>query len=309
MSRLERWWAGIPESRKKELADAITQEKTKAAAWLKKHEPMLPHETDGRDSRVGLYQFTLMHTDELGDRLDDRDGIEFAGETYRDIVEHPVAGSLGDEEKARAYLGLESTLEKVSESAGDYHSLLQSSGPLGSSWRLVEKSLGNFYYGGCDDLKPDQFVRLERSKTQPRRKQWRNGRVNPLLRKVWDSAEGRLVEEKIAKFYPTRVTTRMAWDADARIFREIPFTEFNPHDPEGLESVRRAIAKKSPQRVGSLPDPNELAPAKPISVPVGPMREWDGDESVPVYRDWLESGDYEALRQFRQRLGARGKIA
>ena len=278
------------------------EEKKDAEAWMAKHGYKLPHENAGDDARISLYQFTTQQTDEINP--DDRDGVTFANESFReDVSGQPASLEELDEEKIRAYLGLDSTLDRVAETAGEYQSL-ESSGPLASSWRLVEKALGSFYRGGSEGITEEQWLRLEQSNNKrPVRKQWRNGRTNLLLRKVWDSVEERLVDQQLTKFYTVRWTTRMAFDATAGEFREIKRLDFNPFDQSAvLDMERRRMDRNSPRRVEILPAPEPIATSELLKHPAGPAREWDGDESVPAYRDWLDSGDYEALQRFRVRI-------
>lgn len=271
-------------------------------AWLHRYGHKLPHPDAGRDDHVVRYKFLPTAADELDERLDDRDGADFADETFQaDTTGQPQSLKELDEEKIAAYLGLESTLDKVTDTG--YLSSSTSSGSLKSTWLRVEKMLGSFYYGGGDGLSPTQWLELENSENKkPRKKQYRGPRENPMLRKVWDSVNQELIEKHIKKFCPTRVTTRMAWDETIREFREVPFTEFNPYDDHGLEQERRVMEKKSPRRVASLPDGNEMAPAMPVTFPVGPMREFNGDRSDPRFQEWLRVRDYEALLRFRAKI-------
>jgi hypothetical protein len=93
-------------------------------------------------------------------------------------------------------------------------------------------------------------------------------------------------------------------------FARSKFTEFNPHDTEALEHERRVMYKKSPRRVETLLDSNELIPGIPVSRPKGPVREWsEGTKDTvaskladPRFQEWLRSGAYDGLLAFREHL-------
>lgn len=278
MTRVEAWWAAVPKSRKQRIAAAIDRDETKAAAWLKKNESLLPLVDAGRDStNVQQYAYFAAHdTRDIDDN--DRDGADFAAEFNKDeSPKHRDRGTLADEEKARAYLGLTSTLDTVAEES-EFHSI--DSGTLRSSWYKVEKILRR-QFAHPAELTPDEWVRRET-----------NLRIVPTRHQVRG-------ERKSPPKYPTRGTTGMAWDATAGTFREVIRAEHNPYEQAAaLEHERRVMHKKSPRRVEVLPDYNEMAPAKPVTYPTGPVREWD--ESA--YLEWLDSRDYDALVAFRRRI-------
>jgi hypothetical protein len=168
-SALDRWWASVSRREKQKLAGAIRREKKRAKEWLAKHEAELPQEGDGRDStNIQPYKYFHRHdTRDLGvdDNLNDQDGADIAQQSDKlEPSEHKDTGTMRDEEAARVYLGLATTLDKVTESFGETsRTSLVSSGTLRSSWSRIEKALGNYY------------------DSNGKRKQWRGERRTPPL--------------------------------------------------------------------------------------------------------------------------------
>ncbi len=270
-SALDRWWASVSRREKQKLAGAIRREKKRAKEWLAKHEAELPQEGDGRDStNIQPYKYFHRHdTRDLGvdDNLNDQDGVDFAQQS--DILEpseHKDTGTMRDEEAARVYLGLTTTLDKITESFGETsRTSLVSSGTLRSSWSRIEKALGNYY------------------DSNGKRKQWRGERQVPPL-------------------HVYRQVSKMAYDETTGQFYPVTFAEFNPYDAEALESMRRRIGNKSKLHQPGFGDTNEMMPGRPLSYPTGPVRDWSGDKNDGGYRMWLQSGNYEGLVAFRKSL-------
>jgi hypothetical protein len=300
MSRLDRWWKTVPQRTKQKFNAQSRREQREAEKWLKMHQSewwetrhgRIPTDGDGRDSaHIEPYAYFVSHDtrEDLGDNLDDRDGAAFsalADQSEQDAPEampdHRDLASLVDEEKVAAYFGLASTLDTVEKTVGEVSPEIApafevTSGPLRSSWFRVEQALRRF----CSQ------------DGKGKRHQVRGGRV--------------VIADD---FRPSRTSTKMAFDPQAGDFREVRFTEFNPHDTEALEHERRVMYKKSPRRVETLPDNNELIPGIPVSRPKGPARKWsEGTKDTvaskladPRFQEWLRSGAYDGLLAFREHL-------
>jgi len=262
-------------------------EKKIADAWLMKYASRLPSENAGDDERVGLYEFTLANTDELD--ADDQDGVEFSQESFR------VAGPrdprvVSDAEKDHANAG-ESTLDKVAESEAESEaeSIEESSGPLKSSWRLIEKSLASMFKHRPDKLSPSQWVRWERSKAKLGSIQHRGSRKDLRVQNSWDRAWQDFVGLLPETFFTTRWSTQKAFDFLANDFREV-------------------------QRFEVL--------SERLTAP-GPVREWPEDiahemngaglttkQKVAVMREhprlgaWLELKNYDAWLRYHESICA-----
>lgn len=268
-SALDRWWASVSRREKQKLAGAIRREKKRAKEWLAKHEAELPHEDDGRDStNIQPYKYFHRHdTRDLGvdDNLNDQDGVDFAQQSDKlEPSEHKDMGTIREEEAARAYFGLTSTLD-IADSGELSGASKTTSGTLRSSWSRIEKTLGNCY------------------NSNGKRKQWRSERQTPPL-------------------HVFRHVTKMAYDEKTGEFYPVTFAEFNPYDAEALESMRRRIGNKSKLHQPGFGDMNEMMPGRRLSYPTGPVRDWSGDKNDEGYQMWLQSGNYEGLVAFRKSL-------
>jgi hypothetical protein len=252
------------------------KEKRVAVRWMSQHGHNLPSEDAGDDHRIDRYKFTMQATDDLDERLDDRDGVDFM-DTQEEESEHRDMGSTADEEKARAYLGLTSTLDTVTTAA---YPSLESSGTLQSTWHLVERVLGDFYRGG--NLTPEQFVRLER-KSRPVRKQWRNGRASNTN---WKSATG-------TNFYSQRCEAFLIWDAVATAYRDL--LRWSITDEVALDAERRRLTKGSARPKAATVMHPEPQPYVGPPLAILPAK----DHSAAVFPEWLRSGNYEGLVAYR----------
>ena len=311
MTRLDRWWAGVPKRRKQVVDAAIKREKRHAAAWLAKAEKgllrqqkgeHLPQERDGTKN-ICQYKFVTHATGDLNP--DDRDGVMFAVESDRGpLVTKRDVTTLVDEEKENFYAGRESSLDSVTKSAHEFPSMPSHSGDLKSTWSLIEGMAVHFNQSG-------------------KLRQWRQERADYKDHFVWDWVTTTEADRDVADsldvycpqlrlkkikssetvkvaFRPTHISLRRQWDSVIKDFRDIPFVVFNPHDPAGLEHERRVLSRKSPRRVESVQAMNDMALAtKPLMYINGPVREWDGKPTDPRYREWLESGDYAGLQAYR----------
>jgi hypothetical protein len=281
MTRLERWWAKVPQRRKQVIAAAIEREKREADAWLanaengllrKQRAEPLPQEDDGRDStNVQPYAYFAQHdTRELGfdDTRNDKEGATFAAESERDErPERMDVSALKDEEAARRYLGLTSTLDKFVETAGEISGDSRASGDLKSSWSRIEAH-ANYYW-----------------RSDGTRIQYRGERQSPAP-------------------FPFRRTTGMAFDAETRDFFEVKRLEVNALDADAFSTIVRAFKKRSRLRQEALPDANELIPVQSVRRPKGPVRDWSGQTTDPRYQEWKRFGDFDALQAWRVKLAA-----
>jgi len=284
--RLDKWWDSVPKRRKQVLRCAIEREKRAAERWLKTavsewgvaRYGRIPTERDGESANIRRYEYSTASTDppeDMGDRLDDRDGVDFSATVdtavpvAEETPEHREARSLSEEEAARHYLGLTSTLDKETLVADE------SSGTLGSSWSRVERN--SIYY--------------------------KDGR-----RKNPPTAKTAYPEN----YTPTRVETVMVPDpnwSNGDPFHPAKFVHFNPYDPDnqGLKNERRVMYNKSPRRDGDVvPDTNYFVMSqKPATYPTGPVRDWKPTAKTvaakvndPRYQKWLWSGNYEGWVQY-----------
>lgn len=295
-----------------------SEEKSSLDTWMEKHGASLPSMKDGEDPYIGLYMF-LPNQDarqDMGDYTDDRDGAEFAQESISDAEFTSESERRLDAEKPEAYEAQTSSLDANKDKALAYPSL-ESSGDLASTWARIEKMLESFWES--KRVSPSQFLRLERSKVEPKRRQYRRERAKnsnwSTTQKVWDDSKQELEDQNIEKFYTQRCETLMIFDPVTREYLELPKYTFT--DDTALDVERRRMER------GSKRPKNEIvvndAEAKPYIVGVhGPAltrplqteRQWSGDKADPTFRAWANQGPsyprpsryegFEGLQRFKQ---------
>jgi hypothetical protein len=310
-AELDAWWRTVPGRRKQILDAGIAREKREAALWLANAESRLPQEGDGRDStniqQYAYFGAKLDVAEQLGDTVDDRDGMSFAEESdssslAKDCDGEPMKQTVEqkqNEEFKAAYWN------KLKEEKGTIVSTLDVAANkfLASSWRKVEYVL-SMVYPRPTWKTPEGFLRLQGRSVSGRRNkrmQTRGDRAK-YVRKIWDSVSEQFVESQETKFYTIKWSSKMVFNAAIGEYFEI--RRYDMLDDAVVAMERRHMTKKSPRRVEVLGSPDPVASDEVITIPAGVVREWDGDKSDPRYVEWREPRDYDGLQAYRAKVSS-----